>query len=49
MDAMAGKFAHLDIPTPDDCLALMAAYGMLPNIREHSLLVRDVALYLGTS
>jgi putative nucleotidyltransferase with HDIG domain len=27
----------------------MTAYDMLPNIREHSLLVREVALYLGTS
>ena len=49
MDAAAGKFAQIDIPTPADCLALMAAYDMLPNIREHSLLVREVAMHLGTS
>ncbi len=49
MDATAGKFPQVDIPTPDHCLALMAAYDMLPNIREHSLLVRDVALCLGTA
>jgi uncharacterized protein len=49
MDAAAGRFEPIDIPTPADCLALMTAYGMLPNIREHSLLVREVALHLGTS
>ena len=49
MGAMAGKFKQIDLPTPADCLALMAAYDMLPNIREHSQLVRDVALHLGTS
>jgi uncharacterized protein len=49
MDAAAGNFPQIDIPTPDHCLALMAAYDMLPNIREHSLLVRDIALYLGTA
>ncbi len=38
-----------DIPSPADCLALMTAYGMLPNIREHSLVVREVALHLGSS
>jgi len=27
----------------------MSAYGMLPNIREHSLLVGEVALHLGTA
>ena len=48
MDATAEKFQGIDIPTPSDCLALMAAHGMLPNIREHSLLVREVALRLGT-
>ena len=49
MDASAKKFGKLEIPTPSDCLALMAAHGMLPNIRKHSLLVREVALHLGTS
>ena len=48
MDATAGKFQRIDIPTPSDCLALIAAHDMLPNIREHSLLVREVALLLGT-
>ncbi len=46
---MADKFKQPDIPTPTNCLDLMAAYGMLPNIHEHSLLVREVALHLGTS
>ena len=46
---MTGKFMQPDIPSPTDCLALMADHGMLPNIREHSLLVREVALHLGTS
>jgi uncharacterized protein len=46
---MLGKFKQPDIPNPTDCLALMSAHGMLPNIREHSLLVREVALHLGTS
>ena len=36
-----------DIPTPTDCLDLMTAYGMLPNIREHSLTVAAVARWLG--
>jgi len=49
MDAAAGNFPQIDIPTSDHCLALMAAYEMLPNIREHSLMVRQVALHLGTS
>jgi uncharacterized protein len=48
MDASAGKFEEIDIPTPAHCLALMTAYGMLPNIRDHSLLVREVARHLGT-
>ncbi len=42
-------FKQPDIPTPTDCLDLMTAYGMLPNIREHSLVVREVAMHLGTS
>ena len=48
MDATAGKFQGIDLPTPSDCLALMAAHDMLANIREHSLLVREVARRLGT-
>jgi len=43
------KSTQAAIPSRADCLALMAAYGMLPNIREHSLLVREVAVHLGTS
>lgn len=35
-------------PNPENCLDLMARYGMLENIREHSLQVRAVALALGT-
>lgn len=35
------------IPSRVECSRLMAAYGMLPNIREHSLLVTEVALWLG--
>ncbi|OGQ95241.1 MAG: hypothetical protein A2521_03640 [Deltaproteobacteria bacterium RIFOXYD12_FULL_57_12] len=35
----AGKTA----PSRDFCLQLMARYGMLPNIRAHSLLVADIA------
>jgi putative nucleotidyltransferase with HDIG domain len=46
---MMGKPKQPVIPSPGDCLALMAAYGMLPNIREHSLLVREVAMHLGAS
>ncbi len=48
MDAAAGKFQGIDLPTPSDCLALMAAHDMLPNIRDHSLLVQEVARRLGT-
>ena len=32
-----------DIPTREQCLALMDQYGMLANIRAHSLLVTNVA------
>jgi uncharacterized protein len=46
---MTNKFKQSDIPSPTDCLDLMTAFGMLPNIREHSLVVREVALRLGTS
>ena len=34
-------------PNLSECLDLMAAQRMLPNIREHSLRVRDVALMVG--
>jgi uncharacterized protein len=46
---MIDKFKRPDILPPTDCLALMTTYGMLPNIREHSLVVREVAMHLGTS
>jgi uncharacterized protein len=37
------------IPTPshNQCLELMATHGMLPNIREHSFRVMEVASFLG--
>jgi putative nucleotidyltransferase with HDIG domain len=35
------------IPSRAECLRLMAEYNMLPHIREHSLLVTEVALWLG--
>ena len=37
----------ISLPTYDDCLALMAAHGMLPNVREHSYRVMQVADFLG--
>jgi putative nucleotidyltransferase with HDIG domain len=37
----------LPLPSRDECLALMAAHGMLPHIRDHSLLVTEVAIFLG--
>jgi uncharacterized protein len=39
----------MSVPSRAHCLALMEQYHMLPHIREHSLLVRAVALKLGTS
>jgi uncharacterized protein len=39
----------LAIPSRTDCLVLMEDYGMLPHIREHSFLVTEVALRVGTS
>ncbi|MGB7911902.1 MAG: HD domain-containing protein [Desulfobaccales bacterium] len=39
--------ATISLPTYDDCLALMAAHGMLPNVREHSYRVMQVADFLG--
>jgi putative nucleotidyltransferase with HDIG domain len=49
MDAAAGRIKPREIPTPAESLALMTAYAMLPNIREHSQMVREVAVHLGTS
>ena len=37
----------LAIPSWTDCLELMDAHGMLPNIREHSFAVMQVARFLG--
>ncbi len=37
----------LSLPTYNDCLALMTAHGMLPNVREHSYRVMQVAEVLG--
>lgn len=37
----------IPIPSPSECLNLMAFHGMLPHIREHSLRVTQVALFLG--
>jgi len=36
----------ISLPSYNDCLALMAAHGMLPNIREHSFRVMQVADWL---
>jgi uncharacterized protein len=41
------KNPQMALPTREQCFLLMARYGMLPNIREHSLLVTEVALRLG--
>ncbi len=38
---------QITLPTRDQCLALMAQYGMLPNIWAHSVLVMEVAMWLG--
>ncbi|MDO9531367.1 MAG: HD domain-containing protein [Deltaproteobacteria bacterium] len=35
------------LPSHNQCLALMEAHGMLPNIREHSFRVMEVASFLG--
>ncbi len=35
------------LPSHNQCLELMAAHGMLPNIREHSFRVMEVAVCLG--
>ena len=39
----------ISLPSYNDCLALIAAHGMLPNIREHSFRVMEVADLLGRS
>jgi uncharacterized protein len=35
------------LPSHNQCLELMEVYGMLPNIREHSFRVMEVASFLG--
>jgi putative nucleotidyltransferase with HDIG domain len=37
----------IQLPSKDDCLALWDVHGMLPNIREHSFRVTQVAIFLG--
>ena len=46
---MPKDIKKLLIPSRPLCLELMDQYGMLAHIREHSLLVTEVALHLGTS
>jgi uncharacterized protein len=48
-DIMTSKLRHIAIPSRAECLALMVEYAMLAHIREHSILVTEVALHLGTS
>lgn len=35
-------------PSDESCQALWDKYAMLPNVREHSLLVADIAAFVGT-
>jgi len=37
----------MNIPDQTTCLSLMDRYGMLANIKNHSLMVRHVAVFLG--
>jgi uncharacterized protein len=41
------KIDFIALPSHNQCLALMEAHGMLPNIREHSFRVMEVASFLG--
>ncbi len=43
---MAEVVPPLRLPSRAECLALMAAHGMLPHIREHSFRVMEVARHL---
>ncbi len=43
---MAEAVPPLRLPSRAECLALMAAHGMLPHIREHSFRVMEVARHL---
>jgi uncharacterized protein len=42
-----GKIDLILLPSHNQCLELMDAHGMLPNIREHSFRVMQVAGFLG--
>lgn len=46
-DAAHPAAGAVAVPSPAACLALMAEFGMLAHIREHSLLVQEVACTLG--
>jgi uncharacterized protein len=41
------KINFIPLPSHNQCLELMEAHGMLPNIREHSFRVMEVARFLG--
>jgi uncharacterized protein len=41
------KFHSIALPSRAECLELMDAHAMLPNIREHSFRVMQVACFLG--
>jgi uncharacterized protein len=41
------KINFIPLPSHHQCLELMAAHAMLPNIREHSFRVMEVARFLG--
>jgi uncharacterized protein len=41
------KLDFIFLPSHNQCLELMEAHGMLPNIREHSFRVMEVAVFLG--
>lgn len=41
------KRVSIHLPSHQQCLELMEAHGMLPNIREHSFRVMEVARFLG--
>jgi len=43
----SAQHKRISLPSRAECLALMAAHGMLPNIREHSFRVMEVARFLG--
>jgi uncharacterized protein len=47
LDPVVAVNARILLPSYNDCLALMAAHGMLSNIREHSYRVMQVADRLG--